>query len=108
MKSASMLFLPLNRSVSFTTEGSVLEVALKNKIEISHSCGGMGSCTTCRVILESDPDLASPRTDLESEIAESRGFVDRERLSCQLEPRDGLVIRIPPDRDPSDMDEPND
>ena len=98
MKRASVLFLPENRSVAFTDEASVLDVALKNKIDLSHSCGGMGSCTTCRVIVVSDPTSLSPRTELEAEIAETREFTERERLACQLEPQDGLVVRIPPVR----------
>jgi len=59
----------------------------------------MGSCTTCRIVLESDPSRASARTELEQEIADSRGFSAQERLSCQLEPHDGLVVRIPAERD---------
>ena len=58
----------------------------------------MGSCTTCRVIVESDLANLSPRTELESEIADSRGFTERERLSCQLFPANGLTVRIPPER----------
>ena len=46
MSTHRLTFLPENRTVSFTTEANVLDVALKNKIELSHSCGGMGSCTT--------------------------------------------------------------
>jgi ferredoxin, 2Fe-2S len=96
MKQNSVRFLPANRSIAFTDEASVLEIALKNKIELSHSCGGMGSCTTCRVIVQSDPSVLPPRNELEAEIAETRGFSERERLGCQLEPFDGLIVQIPP------------
>src|SRR5262245_22160232 len=99
MKRASILFLPQNRSVPIQGESSVLDVALKNEIELSHSCGGMGSCTTCRVFIESDLSKTSPRTELEEEIANSRNFAESERLACQLEPSDGLIVRIPNQRD---------
>lgn len=90
-----MVFLPGNNVVPITDESSVLEVALKNRVDLSHSCGGMGSCTTCRVLVESDPSQLSPRTELEDEITKNRGFSNRERLACQLEPAAGLVVRIP-------------
>jgi ferredoxin, 2Fe-2S len=88
-------FLPLDRSCGFSHEQSVLEVALKNGIEIPHSCGAMGSCTTCRVFVEKCPSPLPPRNELEHDIAEMRGFADQERLSCQLPPVDGLVVRVP-------------
>lgn len=88
-------FLPTARACEFHKENSVLEVALKNNIEISHSCGAMGSCTTCRIIVESSPMPLPPRNELEQDIADMRGFADNERLSCQLEPIAGLVVRLP-------------
>lgn len=83
----------------------MLEVALRAGIEISHSCGGMGSCTTCRVIIQHSPEALPPRNELEQEIADSRGFADNERLSCQIPPHEGLEVRIPvADTRGSDLD----
>lgn len=95
MTTKSIQFLPLEKRCEFTREASVLEVALRNGIEIPHSCGAMGSCTTCRVLVESTPTALPPRNELEQDIAEMRGFTDQERLSCQLPPVDGLVLRLP-------------
>lgn len=95
----AMIFNPGNRCATIGSATNVLDVALQNHIDLSHSCGGMGSCTTCRVWVESDPSILSPRTELEEEIASSRNFEERERLGCQLEPQKGLVVRIPDDRD---------
>lgn len=97
MKAKEILFLPFEKTCKFGREQSVLEVALKNGIEIAHSCGGMGSCTTCRVIVEKSEEPLPERNELELEIAESRGFAPQERLSCQLEPAAGLVVRVPDD-----------
>lgn len=91
----SMEFQPLARVCDFSHEESILEVALKNNIEINYSCGGMGSCTTCRVIIDQGLELLPPRNELELAIAQERGFSDKERLSCQTPPMDGLVCRIP-------------
>lgn len=88
-----MKFLPQHKSVEIGDSRTVLDVALSGKIPISHTCGGMGSCTTCRVyIIEGE---ASPRTDLEQELATDRGFAEDERLACQLEARGGLVVKLP-------------
>lgn len=65
--------------------GTVLEIAVENSVDISHSCGGMGSCGTCRIHLSvlSGPTLE--RNEIEQEMANARGFQTDERLSCQLE-----------------------
>jgi len=93
-----IVFQPGNRAAVIGSATSVLEVALKNNIDLSHSCGGMGSCTTCRVFIESDASKLPARNELEEEIASSRGFAENERLACQLEPCDGLIARIPENR----------
>lgn len=82
---------------------SVLEVALRNKIDIGHSCGGMGSCTTCRVFVEAHHNPLPPRNELEQEMADGRGFAENERLCCQLPPEDGMVLRIPETLGPADF-----
>jgi ferredoxin len=96
--SSTMTFKPMGLELEIGSAESVLEVALCGGIPLEYSCGGMGSCTTCRVIIESDLRKASPRTSLEAEMAESRGFRPEERLSCQLLPHPGLVVRIPKNR----------
>jgi 2Fe-2S ferredoxin len=88
-------FLPMDIGFAVGTSQSVLEVALKNGIDIGHSCGGMGSCTTCRVFVEFSPEPLPERNELEQEIADSRGFSENERLCCQLAPLPGLVVRVP-------------
>jgi 2Fe-2S ferredoxin len=76
---------------------SVLEIALENGIDLNHSCGGMGSCGTCRVIIESDPSILPARNEIEAEMAEARGFDLTERLACQLAAIPGTVFRSPED-----------
>ncbi len=91
-------FLPSDTQCPIRSEQSVLEVALRNGVNLAHSCGGMGSCTTCRVYIERCPTPPPPRNELEQELADSRCFADNERLSCQLPPVAGLVVRIPVDQ----------
>jgi 2Fe-2S ferredoxin len=95
MTADKIRFEPTGLDLPFETESSVLEVALRHGVEIPHSCGGMGSCTTCRVIVLKSPHPLPPRNDLEQDIAEMRSFTDSERLSCQLPPSPGLIVRLP-------------
>lgn len=88
-------FYPMDKSFPAAGADSVLTVALKNGIDLAHSCGGMGSCTTCRVFVEHCSHALPVRGELEQETADQRGFADNERLACQLPPQDELVVRIP-------------
>lgn len=63
---------------------SILEIAVENSVEIHHSCGGMGSCGTCRIRLKAERGIAPERSEIESEMAQDRGFDVDERLSCQV------------------------
>lgn len=91
----SILFLPSNKAVPANEELSLLDMAMRHRIELNHSCGGMGSCTTCRVFIEKGLEKLGPRTEVEQERAEERCFSDHERLACQTRALGGLVVRIP-------------
>ncbi|MBX3020601.1 MAG: (2Fe-2S)-binding protein [Bdellovibrionales bacterium] len=95
MTSKAIHFLPADKSCVIKKEASVLEVALRNEIDIPHSCGGMGSCTTCRVIVVQSDGPLPERNELEMDIATMRDFAPEERLSCQLPALPGLVVRVP-------------
>lgn len=90
----SILFLPMDTKVEFGREDSVLEVALREDVAIAHSCGGMGTCGTCRIEIESPLNGLAPRNEIEKEMALDRGFGDTIRLACQLTPVAGLVVRV--------------
>jgi len=94
-KNNSIKFLPANITANFSGEASVLEVALKNKVVIDNSCGGSGSCGTCRVKVLAQLGALGPRTEVEQAMAIDRNFTDDERLSCQTTPVAGLVIEVP-------------
>ncbi len=91
-------FLPqsLNVSASQASE-TLLEIANRNKIPLNHTCGGFGTCGTCRVLIKAGLEKMSPRNEVEQEIANDRKFQDFERLACQCQAINGLVIEIPSD-----------
>ncbi len=100
MTAKGIVFQPLAKACAIDRAESVLEVALNNDIDISHSCGGMGSCTTCRVFVLSELADLPPRNELEQDIADMRAFAKDERLACQLPPIPGLEVRIPDNFEP--------
>ncbi|HLG41385.1 MAG TPA: 2Fe-2S iron-sulfur cluster-binding protein [Chitinophagaceae bacterium] len=63
---------------------SLLELALKNDIELHHNCGGVCACTTCHLYIENGMGYIDEITDREED------FIDRavnpklnSRLGCQ-------------------------
>jgi 2Fe-2S ferredoxin len=69
---------------------SILEVALKNDIDLHHNCGGVCACSTCHLYVEKGDDLVEELSDKEED------FIDRainprlnSRLSCQCVLVDG-------------------
>ena len=63
---------------------SLLEIALKNEIELHHNCGGVCACSTCHLYVNKGEDYMEEMTDKEED------FVDRavnprlnSRLGCQ-------------------------
>lgn len=75
---------------------TLLDVAIRLKLPLQHSCGGMGTCGTCRVLVREGLNHLPPPGEVENEIIQDRGFVNSERLACQNEPQDGLVVEVPP------------
>ncbi|WII72760.1 2Fe-2S iron-sulfur cluster-binding protein [Bdellovibrio sp. 22V] len=74
---------------------SVLDVALRNGVNINHTCGGNGTCGTCLLWVEEGLEELHPRSELEAEMAMDRTFRKEERLACQIHPIHGLKVRIP-------------
>ncbi len=63
---------------------SLLEVALKNNIELHHNCGGVCACSTCHLYIDKGENLIEELSDREED------FIDRainprlsSRLGCQ-------------------------
>lgn len=92
----SITFLPDEQNVLVShRDQSVLDVALRAGLPINHTCGGFGTCGTCVVFVREGLVNLPPRNEIENEMAENRGFLDEERLCCQIPPVDGLVLERP-------------
>jgi 2Fe-2S ferredoxin len=80
---------------------SLLEIALKNDIDLHHNCGGVCACTTCHLYIEKGMEHIEEITDREED------FIDRavnprlnSRLGCQsvLLDGDGEIEVLLPDQ----------
>jgi len=78
---------------------SLLEVVLKNDMELHHNCGGVCACTTCHLYVHSGMEHLEEISDKEED------FIDRamnprinSRLGCQallLEGEGNIEVTIP-------------
>ncbi len=92
----TLKILNRNIEIQFKSGANLLELLNAHDIGIFQSCGGNGTCTTCRVVVQNN-NAVLPRNELEIERAVERGFATNERLSCQTELLDDVEIEIPED-----------
>ncbi len=80
---------------------SILEVALKNDIELHHNCGGVCACSTCHIYVAQGEQFLEELSDKEED------FIDRavnprinSRLGCQcvLQAGEGEITVTLPDQ----------
>src|SRR6186713_3261995 len=80
---------------------SLLELALKNDIELHHNCGGVCACSTCHLYVDKGEEALEELSDKEED------FIDRavnprlnSRLGCQcvLQEGDGEIEVTLPDQ----------
>jgi ferredoxin, 2Fe-2S len=80
--------------VQASQKQSILQALLNIDFPIDHSCGGNGSCGTCRIEIIEGLENLSPPNEVEQEMIADRGFRKGERLSCQNLSKHGLKIKI--------------
>ena len=79
---------------------SVMEIALRNEIDMEGACEGSLACSTCHVIVDRDwfGRLEEASEDEEDMLDLAFGLTATSRLGCQIvitEALDGLVVRLP-------------
>ncbi len=84
---------------NISADQSLLEVALKNDIELHHNCGGVCACSTCHLYIEDGDNFVEELSDKEED------FIDRavnprinSRLGCQcvlLEGTGNITVTLP-------------
>ena len=89
-------------SVEGKTGLKVMETLRELDYGVAAICGGMCSCATCHVYVDSDwqERLPAPMSDERELLHELSQYQDNSRLSCQIEftpELDGLRVTIAPD-----------
>lgn len=76
---------------------TILNVALKNGLDIEHACEKSCACTTCHVVIRQGFDSLEESDENEDDMLDKAwGLEPDSRLSCQaLVADDDLVIEIP-------------
>ena len=85
--------------LSYQGEGcreSVLDVALRDGVELRHACGGICACITCHVVVEQgDENLSPMEKDEEDRLYRVPDYTLHSRLACRAVVRGDVTIRIP-------------
>ncbi|MCA6941697.1 ISC system 2Fe-2S type ferredoxin [Pectobacterium polaris] len=76
---------------------SILEVALRNGIDVEHACEKSCACTTCHCIVREGFDSLAESTEEEDDMLDKAwGLEPESRLGCQARiAGDDLVVEIP-------------
>jgi 2Fe-2S ferredoxin len=99
-------FLPGNIVSEFTSgelpyqgEGyreSLLDLALRDEVNLRHACGGICACITCHVIVEQgDENLSPMQRDEEDRLYRVPDYTLHSRLACRAVVLGDVTVRIP-------------
>ncbi|HEY9653108.1 MAG TPA: adenylate/guanylate cyclase domain-containing protein, partial [Coleofasciculaceae cyanobacterium] len=66
---------------------------LRLKIPHTHVCGGLGRCSTCRVLVVEGLEHCGERSSAEKVISEQLHFTPAIRLACQTQVFDNVTVR---------------
>ncbi len=88
---------PKGKVLQADTGTVLIEVLLRNGIEIEHACEKSCACTTCHVILRDGFSSLKPAEELEEDLLDKAwGLEPTSRLSCQaVVGEQDLIVEIP-------------
>ncbi|NIG99384.1 MAG: ISC system 2Fe-2S type ferredoxin [Buchnera aphidicola (Periphyllus acericola)] len=89
--------LPKGGSFNAKKGESILDVALKNKINIEHACEKSCSCSTCHCIISKGFLTLSKIKEKEEDVLDKAwGLTEKSRLSCQAKIGESdIEVKIP-------------
>jgi 2Fe-2S ferredoxin len=89
-------FLPVGTSGEAPEGETILEAAERLGVALNHECGGVASCSTCRIqVREAGSALSEIDLD-EREVLERERLDADYRLACQARVRGDITVTIPP------------
>jgi ferredoxin len=85
-------FQRLGKAAEVRGGETILDAARRADAPIGNSCGGIGTCGRCRVLILDGVDHVDPRTTMEQSFALRKQFATNERLACQCLVRGECVV----------------
>ena len=94
-------FSTADRDLPAAVGDTLLQVAMREGVELDHACGGVCACSTCHVKITAGADALSPSTDdEEDQLDTARDLGLGSRLGCQARivraPKGGVVAATIP------------
>ena len=86
--------LPDGTALPVKPRQSLLELCLGHRIPLTHACGGMARCSTCRVVVLHGAEHCTARNAAEQDLANRLGLDTHVRLACQTHRRSHLHTRV--------------
>lgn len=88
---------PEGAAIEASEGETILDVALRNGIDIEHACEKSCACTTCHVVVREGFDSLNESSELEDDMLDKAwGLEPESRLGCQARLADeDLVVEIP-------------
>ncbi len=89
-------FQPQRAEIAVERGQTVLEAARIGKVNLTHKCGGHGTCGTCKIQIESKTLLETPTKVEIRHLSDSRVAAGY-RLACQCKLTGPATVLIPED-----------
>jgi adenylate cyclase len=86
-------FFPQPEEVEMSEGETILQTALRANVPMTHMCGGVARCSTCRVHVMEGLENCHPRNSQEQEVAEILKFPPNIRLACQTTANGPVKVR---------------
>lgn len=87
-------FLPIDKEFEINPNESVLELAKRSGVFIKSICGGVPSCSECRVKVVAGEHNIMPPGFKEKSLIGSAYFIDHSRLSCQIRCMGDITVDV--------------
>ncbi len=85
-----------NKSIAFNLPNQIsLLHLLLTGMDLMHSCGGKGRCTTCKLDILSVEATLPPDTPNERNYKKMGALGANQRLACQIVPEVNLEVVVP-------------
>jgi adenylate cyclase len=90
---ANIFYFPDEKSVEVAQGENILDASCRGDIPLTQVCGGVGRCSTCRVLILEGLENCSERSSEEKVMAEKLSFPPNIRLACQTKINGDVRLR---------------